>query len=565
MWEIMKIVLVAVNAKYIHSNYAVRCIQKYLESHSKYQADIAEYTINHEFSLILREIYEQKPDILGFSCYIWNIEMIKELALELKKLLPDLCIILGGPEVSYDSEAYIGKYADYVVRGEGEIAFLELLQLLEHGTPPDPVLRGTPVCLDEIPFVYQDMTELQHRILYYESSRGCPFQCQYCLSSIDKRVHFQSLPRTLADFDCFLEHKVPQVKLIDRTFNCDPNRTKEIWRYLIRRDNGITNFHFEIAGELLDEESLEILSAARPGLFQLEIGVQSVNPKTLKEIRRITDTEKLFAKVEKLRKNGNVHIHLDLIAGLPYENIDSFAQSFNRVYALKPHQLQLGFLKVLKGSGIERQKAEYGILHTQKPPYEVMRTSWLSYDDVLQLKSVEDMVERYYNSSRYQALVQYLESFFDTSFAFYDALGRYYREKGLHLLSVSEVGSYTVLYEFFHMLAGGDEEKFQWLARYDIFSHQKAKKLPEWLALNGVTPYLREIRAFYENADNRVFYPGYEDLTDPRQLMRVLHLEVFPFDPRTGKQKKTALLFHYQNCNVLGNAIVTDVTEKLFV
>ena len=560
----MKILLTAINAKYIHSNYAVRCIKSYLESHSSHCAEIVEYTINHDISLILRELYERRPDVLGFSCYIWNIEYVRELTLELKKLLPQTVIIWGGPEVSYSSTEYAGKYPDCIICGEGEAVFPELLERLKQGEMPAPVLYGRPVCLDEIPFVYQDMTGLEHRILYYESSRGCPFGCQYCLSSVDRQVRFQSLERTLSDFDFFLAHRVPQVKLIDRTFNCDIQRTKALWRYLTENDNGVTNFHFEIAGELLDEESLEILSAARPGLFQMEIGVQSTNPRTLKAICRRTDMKRLFSVVSRLREMGNIHLHLDLIAGLPYEDIASFARSFNTVYALKPHQLQLGFLKVLKGSGMAEKKAEYGLLHTERPPYEVMRTSWLSYDDVLRLKMTEDMVERYYNSGRYHHIVRYLERFFESPFAFYDALGQFYHAKGLHLLSVSETESYTVLRDFFGTLGQEEQETLQWLVRYDLFCHQKAKKLPEWLSVNGVTPYLPQIRAFYEQADNRSLYPGHEEMTDPRQLMRVLHLEVFPFDPRTGKEKTTALLFDYRRKDIFGNAAVTEVTESLF-
>ncbi len=558
----MKILLTAINAKYIHSNYAVRCLKAYLESHTAYQACLAEYTINHDISLILKELYEQKPDILGFSCYIWNIEYVKELSVELKKLLPDTVIVWGGPEVSFQSEAYLGRYADHIVCGEGELAFASLVSRYGAGERPEGLIEGQPVTLDEIPFVYPELDELAHRILYYESSRGCPFRCQYCLSSVDKRVHFQSLERTLRDFDLFLEKKVPQVKLIDRTFNCDKERTKALWRHLIAHDNGVTNFHFEIAGELLDEECLALLSHVRPGFFQLEIGVQSTNRQTLRQICRSGDLERLFSAVSAIREKGNVHIHLDLIVGLPHEDIESFAGSFDTVYRAKPHQLQLGFLKVLKGSPIEAAKAEYGILHREKPPYEVLKTNWLSHDDLLRLKRVEDMVERYYNSGRYRALIGYLEGFFDSPFGLYDRLGEFYQQKGYHLLSISEVESYTVLYEFFKAYCKGDEERFGWLARFDLFSHSKAKRLPEWLSCNGVTPYLDKIRDFFSKEENRRYYPEYADETDPRRLMRILHLEVFPFDPRNGAEGLTPLLFRYRSCDILGNAEITK-TEIL--
>ncbi len=562
----MKILLAAINAKYIHSNYAVRCLRTYLESHTAFTAEIAEYTINHSIELILQELYEKKPDVLGFSCYIWNIGYVKELSLELKKLLPKLVIIWGGPEVSYDPDTVVGQYADHVICGEGETAFAQLIKQLADGRMPQPVVQGEPTELDDIPFVYPDETELPHQILYYESSRGCPFHCQYCLSSIDKRVRFQSMKRTLADFDCFLKRKVPQVKLIDRTFNCDKERTKALWRYLIEHDNGVTNFHFEIAGELLDKECLAILSKARPHYFQLEIGVQSTNQKTLREIQRSSSLTSLFSAIRTLRKQNNIHIHLDLIAGLPFEDITSFANSFNEVYRLRPHQLQLGFLKVLKGSGMEQRQSQYGIVFWDRPPYEVLHTNWLSYEDILRLKTIEDMVERYYNSGRYQASIHYLESCFASPFAFYDALAAFYRKRGLHLKAISETDSYSVLYEF--MLdccqsSENDKTRFQWLIRFDMFSHQKAKRLPQWLVCNGVTPYLDQIRHFFEAPENRSLFPEYAQEKDPRQLMRLLHLEVFPFDPRTGTEGQTALLFCYRCKDISGNASIKKVSLPL--
>lgn len=561
----MKNLLVGINAKYIHSNLAIRYLQRYLESSTPYHAAIAEYTINHRTEMILREIYEQRPDLIGFSCYIWNFEYVKELTVELKKLLPDTVIVWGGPEVSYQSEQYIGVYADYLVCGEGEQAFAELVCQLEKGQPPtDRVRRGAPVDMDTIPFVYDDLTDLQNRILYYESSRGCPFRCQYCLSSIEKKVHFHSMERTLSDLDFFLAHRVKQVKFVDRTFNCDKKRTKELWRYLLAHDNGVTNFHFEIAGELLDEECLELLSQARKGFFQLEIGVQSVNRQTLREIRRETDMEQLFAVVKRIKEMGNIHVHLDLIAGLPYEDVNSFADSFNTVYALRPHQLQLGFLKVLKGSGICQRQADYGIVHTDKPPYEMLYTNWLSYDDVLRLKLVEDMVERYYNSNRYKLSCDYLCRLFDSPFAFYDALGQYYKEQKYHLEAVSEIDSYTVLYEFLKTLGRGNTEKFKWLAKYDLYSHKKAKKWPEWMNNDLTVQYQQQIRRFYESEENHLrFFPQYPE-SDARQLSHLLHLEVFPFDPIGEEPHPTALLFRYRDCDLLGNAETVLVSDKIF-
>ena len=557
------ILLVGINAKYIHSNLAVRCLAKYLETHTRYRAEIAEFTINQEFHLIMREIYRKYPDILGFSCYIWNFDLVKKLTRELKKVLPETVIVWGGPEVSYDSEGYLGRYADHIICGEGEIAFAELVGQLAAGKAAKPLWQGVPTDLDSLPMACDDPETLRHRILYYESSRGCPFRCQYCLSSLDKTLHYRSLERTLADLDVFLSHKVPQVKLIDRTFNCDKARAKAIWRHLAEHDNGVTNFHFEIAGELLDEESLTLLSEARPGLFQLEIGVQTLNRDTLREICRPAELNRLFQAVRQLLAGGNIHLHLDLIAGLPEEDMDSFIRSFNGVYALAPHQLQLGFLKVLKGSGIYRNREKYSLLFTDDPPYEVLQTAWLSYAEILRLKRAEDMLERYYNSGRYCLECTYLISLFETPFAFYDALGAYYETQGLGLVSVSETDSYTVLYDFLRTLGRGDLAHFSALARFDFCAHKKPKKWPVWMEsqLNGGDK--QRLRTFFDAPDNRELFPQYEQL-EGRQIARLLEVQVFPFHPLTGEKKQTALLFQYGKRDLFGNAEAIDVTARLY-
>ena len=561
--KMQRILLVGINAKFIHSNLAVRCLRKYLEAHTPYRAQIAEYTINQEFETIMREIYGKNPDILGFSCYIWNFELVKKLTLELKKVLPETVIVWGGPEVSYDSEAYLGRYADHIVCGEGEAAFAALVSELAAGQAAKPLWQGVPTDLDALPPACADPEELSHRILYYESSRGCPFRCQYCLSSLDKTLHYRSLELVLADLDTFLARRVPQVKLIDRTFNCDRERAKAVWRHLLAHDNGVTNFHFEIAGELLDEESLALLSQARPGLFQLELGVQSLNCDTLREICRPAELDRLFQAVRQLLAGGNIHLHLDLIAGLPEEGLDSFIHSFNGVYALGPHQLQLGFLKVLKGTGIYRNREKYGLLYMDEPPYEVLRTKWLSYPELLRLKRTEEMLERYYNSGRYRLECTYLASLFESPFAFYDALGAYYEERGLQLVAVSEADSYTVLYDFLTALGRGDRERFAALARYDFCAHRKPKKWPDWMKMRAVEGEKQRLRAFFDAPENRELFPQYAAL-EGRQIARLLEVQLFPFDPLTGRERQTAVLFQYGERDILGNARAVDVTARYY-
>ena len=403
----MKFLLVALNAKYIHSNPAVYSLRSYVGEALQKHVEIAEYTINHSFGEVLADIYKRKPDVIGFSCYIWNISMILELIPEVSKLLPEVPIWLGGPEVSFDATQLLAKYpmVTGVMIGEGEETFRELLEYYTQGQ--DGSLQGiSGLCLPEgytapreltdistLPFLYQDLENFQNRIIYYESSRGCPFRCSYCLSSIDKKVRLRDLEIVKQELQFFLDHKVKQVKFVDRTFNCNHVHAMEIWQYLSEHDNGVTNFHFEIAADILKDAEIELLGKLRPGLVQLEIGVQSTNPRTLEAIHRSMNVEKLEEIVATIHAGRNVHQHLDLIAGLPFEDYDSFGASFNRVYAMAPQQLQLGFLKVLKGSEMHERAEEFGIHYLDKPPYEVLFTNWLSYEDVLKLNRVEEMVE----------------------------------------------------------------------------------------------------------------------------------------------------------------------------
>lgn len=565
----MKTLLVGINAKFIHSNLAIRYLKYYAEQKLNLHINTREFTINHQLKFILREIVKEKPDVLGFSCYIWNYELIKKLVYELKKLMPETLIILGGPEVSYDSRQVIkATRCDVVVCGEGELPFTKLLERLSKSESYTDIegiaccdqykivrnAPGKPIPLDEIPFVYHDFDKLENRIIYYESTRGCPFRCQYCLSSDSGGVRFLSLERIFHDLSIFLNANVRQVKFVDRTFNCNKQHAMAIWQYIMEHDNGYTNFHFEIAAELLDRSIIDYLMHARKGLFQFEIGVQSVNDDTLKAIKRRTDTTKLTQVIQHLQRGKNIHLHLDLIAGLPYEGYHSFMRSFNYVYELHPDQLQLGFLKLLKGSGLYKDAAKYGLVYTNYAPYEILKTNWLSYEEILKLQMIEEMVEQYYNSNRYQLLVRYLCSFFTSPFHFYEALAEYYESNNLHMLSHSNLETYTILWDFFQAQNIGDPETFQWYALFDLYSHEKAKKLPEWLIVSLKENYHDAIYAFFDKRENvEKYLSEYLDL-DTKQILRSAHIEVFPFNPITNEEGITPILFNYRNCDILGNA-----------
>lgn len=503
----MKILLTAVNSKYIHSNLAVYSLKAYHDIHSadKGSVEIAEYTINQQPDEILKSIYRKQPQVVAFSCYIWNIQYIYRLAAELKKVLPDTDIWLGGPEVSYDAETVIKEHRAVkgVMIGEGEETFLELALQYElaiqcqsamdfseirqicfrkEADSGEQVVTTLPrplMDMDKLPFVYQDMHTFENKIIYYESSRGCPFGCSYCLSSTSRSVRFRSLPLVFRELQYFLEHKVAQVKFVDRTFNCNHKRTLQLLQFIREHDNGVTNFHFEVAADLLNEAELAEIAAMREGLIQLEIGVQSTNSRTIQEIDRTMDLAKLAEVVDCVREKGNVHQHLDLIAGLPYENLEHFQQSFNEVYKMRPDQLQLGFLKVLKGSKMYWNAAQYGIVYTDMPPYEVLYTKWISYDDILTLKAVEDMVENYYNSRQYLYSLDYLLTFFETPYAMFAYLADYYEKNELFAVKHSRITRYTKFYEAAKQRIGADQlHTFTELLIFDLYLRENVKTRP---------------------------------------------------------------------------------------
>ena len=492
----MKIILAACNAKYIHSNLAVYDLQAYARQYQQHIL-LKEYTINQQKDEIMKDLYEEKPDVICFSCYIWNISFVKELAEDLKKVLPSVPFWAGGPEVSFDAEAFLAANPafDGVMVGEGEETFLELAGYYVDHRKSLEQIRGIAfrkenqvlhngwreiMDLSKVPFPYKDLQDFDHRIIYYESSRGCPFSCSYCLSSVDKKLRFRSLDLVRKELQFFLDHKVPQVKFVDRTFNCKHDHAMAIWKYIVEHDNGVTNFHFEIAADLLREEELELMATMRPGLIQLEIGVQSTNLQTLEAIHRKTDFSRICQIVERIHSFGNIHQHLDLIAGLPYEDYDSFHHSFNDVYALRPQQFQLGFLKVLKGSLMKQMEKEYGIVHKEKEPYEVLSTNWITYEDFLNLKKVENMVEVYYNSGQFENSLKYVETLFPDSFTMYEALGRFYEQKGYDCISHNRLRRYEILLEFIESLKQGDVQKGADALVLDLYLREKLKSRPSF-------------------------------------------------------------------------------------
>lgn len=567
----MKFLLAAFNAKYIHSNPAVYSLKAYAGAEYAPYIDVAEYTINHQIDHILSDIYKRKPDVIGFSCYIWNIRMVLETAEEIHKLLPKTELWLGGPEVSFACDRLLQKYPYIkgIIIGEGEETFLSLLKYyLKEDTAALEDIPGLAlpcgrtserdlVDLSRVPFLYSAGTEdslndFENRIIYYESSRGCPFRCSYCLSSIDKKVRLRDIELVKKELQFFLDNRVPQVKFIDRTFNCNHDHAKTIWRYILAHDNGVTNFHFEVAADILDEEELCLLNQMRPGLVQLEIGVQTTNPDTLKEIRRHMRMDKLRYVAARIHEGRNIHMHLDLIAGLPYEGYESFARSFGEVYAMKPEQLQLGFLKVLKGSYMYEKAKDYGLEYTSQPPYEVLYTKWLSYEEVLRLKQIEEMVELYYNSNQFTHTLPLLEQLYDNPFYLYEKLANYYEEQGYFLQVPARSYRYQVLLHFAKQVDGTRTKLYEESLTYDLYLRENAKSRPVFAA--DIAPYKAAYHAvFADEAYIRRLLPHYEEY-DTKQISKMTHLEFFEYPvwdvalAKTGKKLDTEakVLFDYK-------------------
>ena len=560
----MKLLLTAVNAKYIHSNLAVYSLKASAGAY-KDCVEIAEFTINNQTDYILKEIYKRKPDVLLFSCYIWNLSMIEEVMREFHKLCPDVPIWLGGPEVSFEVEDFLRKHPEVtgVMMGEGEETFRELCRVYvsQGEVEEDLCLKRTDLAdikgiafsymedgerriqvnewrnildMGTLPFAYEKTADFSNRIIYYESSRGCPFSCSYCLSSIDKKLRFRDLDLVKEELQFFIDQKVPQIKFVDRTFNCHHAHAMEIWKYIHEHDNGITNFHFEVSADLLNEEELALMQQMRPGLIQLEIGVQSTNEVTIREIKRTMKLERLKEIVEKVKSFGNIHQHLDLIAGLPYEDYDTFRRSFDEIYALQPNQLQMGFLKVLKGSYMFAHAKEYGILYHDNPPYEVMATKWLLYDDVLKMKRIEEMLEVYYNSGQFEITMNVLGTHFDSAFDMFQKLGDFYEAKGYFGMSHSRIRRCEILLEFLGHEWQMDEEhgdRYDCIRQalvFDLYYRENCKSRPAWaMPYEQLKPYIRH---YCKNG-------------------KLSHVEMFSYDflsgEYTGTEEPVFVLFSY--------------------
>ena len=657
----MRFLLCGINAKYIHSNLAIFSLKAYADRKKIPGAEIIlkEYTINNYVEDILQDLYEEKADVVIFSCYIWNISFVRELAAELKKVSPDVKIWAGGPEVSYAANKFLieNPAFDLIMQGEGEEVFSELIRLTveekcrikdvykqleskkvlsgivekrysierkqavkeekdiedKHFAGEDNVyptnyidmsklqkLQGiavrdfsgeaalgnaesnignktkiintgfaTLMDMDTIPFVYEDFHLFEHKILYYETSRGCPFCCSYCLSSVDKTVRFRSLPIVKKELDAFLEAKVPQVKFVDRTFNCNRQRAIDIWSYLVEHDNGITNFHFEISSDLLGEEELELFAKMRPGLIQLEIGVQSTNGETVDAIHRHMDLDRLFHYVDRVHELGNIHQHLDLIAGLPYENYERFGCSFDDLYAHEPDQLQLGFLKVLKGTMMEEEVKKYSILYRNQPPYEVLGTKWLSYDEIILLKGVEELVELYYNSGQYTLTLKYAVPFFESPFRFYEMFSAWYRGKGYHKLNHNRLEKYNILREFLREHIDENEwDTLDQIMLYDMYLRENVKGRPAWA--KDTAQYKKEWKALYREQGEKLFPEDVQaGIYDSKRAANQSHIEVFEIDIKKFEQsgqvekKQVFCLFDYSRRNPLNRAARTVEWEIL--
>ena len=544
----MKILLAACNAKYIHSNPAVYNLRAYADD-CRDSVFIKEFTINQPKDEILKDIYRSGADVVCFSCYIWNISFVKEIIEDLKKLLPDTAFWAGGPEVSFHGEELLRSMPQLtgIMAGEGEETFRELAGYYVKNKGRLEDIRGIlfrqgeeirnnglrePVDLNKIPFVYEHIGEFSNRIIYYESSRGCPFSCSYCLSSIDRRLRFRDLVLVKKELQFFLDHKVPRVKFVDRTFNCRHGHAMEIWKYILEHDNGVTNFHFEVSADLFTEEELKLLGQMRPGLVQLEIGVQSANPQTLKAIRRKTDLRKLENAVARIREKENIHQHLDLIAGLPWEDYESFRRSFDYVYKMRPDQLQLGFLKVLKGSSMELEAKEYGMVFKTREPYEILSTKWLSYEEILKLKMVESMVEVYYNSGQFQHTLNWIMRFYEDAFSFFESLGKFYEKKGYGEISHSRIRRYEILLEFLREETEISEAEASQKMIYDLYLRENLKKRPCFAP------------------DQKAYEKAVWTYRKEHQVSKTAHIEVF--------QDGTAVLFDYDRRSPLSHNALTE-------
>lgn len=540
-----KIVLAGINSQYVHLNLAVRYLKKYVEANSDLKIEIYETNINNQVFNIIKDIYELNPDKIIFSTYIWNKEYVVEIVRELKKVLPNVEIILGGPEVSYKWEKFMANMpeVDALLLGEGEKVLLNFLTKKEEKVlgvvsrkNGEIVFNGVELIienLDIVPFPYEDW-ELEDRtkIFYYESSRGCPFSCSYCLSSIDKTVRYYSLDRVKKDLKRFLDSPIKLLKFVDRTFNLKKERYMEIWKFLLENYREGITFHFEINANIFDDETLDFLEKVPKGYFQFEIGVQSINTETMVAIKRNNILDKLVHNVRRISRN--IHLHLDLIAGLPYETYDIFKGSFNYVYNLKPEMIQLGFLKLLKGTQMYDEVEKYQYKYYSKPPYEVFSNEFTSFGELVKLKNLEKMLDYYYNSEKFRYTCDFvIKNNFDTPFAFFEKIADYYDKKGYLKISHKEVALFNILYNFYVENNLKDLDIFVEFLKYDYLALGKPGLYPEWLKSNKDSELHNQL---VKDSEFKSVREGHKNS----------ELEEFKYNIFTNKREDINIFFNYK-------------------
>ena len=575
----MKILLTTLNSKFIHTNLAIRYLNQMVKDIKDIDVDIREYTINNELDFILKDIYTNNYDVILFSTYIWNVNDIVKICNNLKKVRPDIKIALGGPEVTYDSEEAMKKYdfVDYILYGEGELIFRDFVKYLIGNMKiedvdgmvyrkGDKVITNKPMGLlenlDLIPSPYEnlDKKEYENRIVYYETSRGCPFNCQYCLSSAMEGLRYFSIDRVKKDLKALIDAKVSQIKFIDRTFNANKKFAMDIMRFLMENDNDYTTYHFEVTAHLLTDDMLEFLKDCKEGLFQFEIGVQSTNEKVLESVGRRDDFGKLSHVVQKIASFRNIHQHLDLIAGLPHEDYSSFENSFNDVFNLGIEHLQLGFLKMIKGTGIRNQADEHEFRYKDYPPYEVLYNKYISYNEILKLKDIEEILEKYFNSKNFVLSMRYIihNYYKESPFKFFEEFATYFDDNGYFNASQGKNQLYKILLDFYIEKVNVDNELFKEIVKYDYISLGKTSNVPAFMDKVEVDDFKNRCHLFLQNEENILKYiPRFEN-TPAKQIIKYVHFEVFKYDILQLKEdittklqpKESIILFVYDDKKV---------------
>ncbi|MTI68968.1 MAG: DUF4080 domain-containing protein [Firmicutes bacterium] len=587
----MKVLLNTLNSKFIHSSLSIRYIKEYCNE-LDINVEVNEYTINQNADFIAGEIFKKDPKVVAFSCYIWNIEKTLYIAKLLKKVKCNIKIVLGGPEVSFNSENILKEnpYIDIIVHGEGEKTFKELLWTYKNNKQikdidgivyreKNKIIKNSPRelidNLDSIPSPFNgDLKEYKNKIVYYESSRGCPFNCKFCLSSTIKGVRFFSIDRVKDDLKKLIDAGVKQVKFVDRTFNTNKEFALDIMKFVISKNPKNINFHFEVTAHLIDEEMLDFLKNVPEGLFQFEVGVQTTNEKTIKSIGRTTDFKKLSSVVKRIKGFKNIHQHLDLIAGLPFEDYESFKKSFNDVYNLSPDKLQLGFLKLLKGSELRKREEEYGFEYINNPPYEVIENDFIEYKEILKLKTIEDLVEKYANEISFENTVKFIiNNFYNTPFEFYSDFARFWEKNNYHLISHSKKKLYKIIYKFYKEEIGKYIDVFNEVIKYDYLYDNRTNVLPDYITCYD-TEYIKQARHnFLQNEKYLNKYLNKFKNKPAKKIINKVHFESFTINIISFiknalyidklKKEDTIVLFDYSNKKrVFTRANVYNVTKE---